>query len=96
MNHENKRTKHNALGDHVSSKQQMIHELVNPEIDIKRKKAIAKSPKIREEDFVTDPLFPRAYIQFKKGANKEKFLARLKENYGFVPDGLVMKSITVK
>lgn len=96
MNHENKRTKHSALGDHVSSKQQMIHELVNPDIDIKRKKAIAKSPKIREEDFVTDPMFPKAYIQFKKGANKAKCLARLKENYGIIPDGLVMKPINVK
>ena len=96
MNHENKRTKHNALGDHVSSKQQMIHELVNPEIDEKKKKAIAKSPKLREEDFVTDPMFPKAYIQFKKGADKEKYLQRLKENYGIIPDGAMMKSIKVK
>ena len=96
MNHENKRTKHSAIGDHISAKQQMIHELVNPEIDEKKKKAIAKSPKIREEDFVVDPMFPKAYIQFKKGANKEKFLARLKELYGERPDGLVMKSIHIK
>lgn len=93
---ENKRTKHHAIGEQASSKQQLISEIVNPEIDERRKRAISKSPKVREEDFVTDDMFPRAVIQFKKGADKEKYLERLKGNYGYIPTGQQMQALKLK
>lgn len=96
MIHENKRTKHHAIGEQASAKQQLISEIVSPEIDERRKKAISKSPKIREEDLVTDEMFPRTWIQFKKGADKEKYLERLKGNYGYIPTGQQMAALKLK
>ncbi len=96
MIHENKRTKHHAIGEQVSGKQQIIHEIVNPEVDERRNKAISKSPKIRREDLVTDEMFPRTWIQFEKGADKTERLRKFKENYGYVPIGLKMKPLKTK
>ena len=57
---------------HINSRQQIIDEIVNPEIDKKRKKAIAQSPPIRECDLKEVPGMPRTWIQFKPGNEDEK------------------------
>ena len=60
----------------ASKVQQDKVELLNPQISIKRAEAILKSPPIRIYDLIpcTDPGLPRTWVQFKQGANKEKYL----------------------
>ena len=60
--------------EQFSSAQQMIAELVNPEIDKRRKKAIALSPPIREQDLMKCKNIPNCWVQFHKGRDKSKYL----------------------
>ena len=61
---------------------------MHPEIDKKRKAAIEKSPKIRNEDLIQVPGMPRTWVQFKAGADPhslENFQERVgKANLGGV------------
>ena len=47
-----------------------------------RKKALAKSPKIRHKDLIPIPTIPRTLIQFKKGSDKAKAMSKFLNNYG--------------
>ena len=84
-----------AAGKPISESQQILTELEHPEIEEKRKKAISTSPKIRERDFCTHESLPRTWVQFKKGADKEKSMQNLIEAINHKPYGEVMKSIHV-
>jgi hypothetical protein len=85
-----------AIGRAVSDSQQILIELENPEIEQKRKHAISKSPPIRDNDLCIPENLPRTWIQFKKGADKEKYMQRFLENYTGKPEGFVMKPMKVK
>jgi hypothetical protein len=71
-----------AVGIHINSRQQVIQEIVNPEIDSKRKAAIAKSPKIRREDNIKVEGMRDTWIMFHRGADKDKKMQSFFERTG--------------
>jgi hypothetical protein len=96
MSTNNSSKKGSSIGTAVSRSQQIIAELEHPEIEEKRKRAISKSPKIREKDLCVDELLPRTWIQFKKGSDKNESMRLFKRLYGVRPVGEKMKPLSLK
>lgn len=73
----------------ASKVQQDRVELLNPQIQYKRAEAILKSPPVRIYDLMecTDPGLPRTWVQFKRGADKEKYLHDFQDRAGVAHTG---------
>lgn len=71
-----------AVGIHINSKQQVIQEIVNPEIDSKRKAAIAKSPPLRKGEVFKVEGMRDTLIQSKKGSDVEARMINFLERTG--------------
>ena len=77
---------------HISSRQEVIAQIVNPEIDTKRRAAIAKSPPIRDDDLLDVPGMARTWIQFKPGADAQERMQNFQERVGKANIGGVQSS----
>lgn len=71
-----------AIGEHINSKQRVISEIVNPEIDSKRKAAIAKSPPLRKGEVFKVEGMRDTLIMFKQGSNTEERMINFLERIG--------------
>jgi len=70
-----------AVGVHINSKQQIIQEIINPQIDYNREQAISKSPEIRV-GLIKVPGMRDTLIQFKEGTDPEIALQNFIERTG--------------